>query len=166
MSDNNDMPTNSTNVGKVEDNKFISLITEPQVVGYFVFGVLSIIAIYYIVKYSIEIDKENYNKQMSANNKRYNKNSSSSINLPQPPPKSNTRFSVPGSEHSSTMFTSGSRDYYNQGPFNTNTSSDMFRNTTLNSNQNSLQGTVSSGSYQQPSTLGNRQSRQFLLQNF
>jgi len=146
-----------------EPSKFVSLITEPQVVGYFVFGVLSIIAIYFIVKYSIEIDRENYRKQLLENNKNYNKSSSSSINLPQPPPKSNTRFS--GSENS-TMYSSGSQDYYRQGTFSNNT--DMFSQPrpTLNSNNNTIQGVPNSGSYQNPSSLGNRQSRQFLLQNY
>jgi len=139
-------------------------------VGYVTFGVLSIVAIIYIVKFSIEIDKENYRKQMISN--AHKSPSMNSMN-------SNMRCSPNTSQNSS--FTTSQTDYkhnvVNRPSYINNGSSSTLnippRQITAPSSPNSIQSNINqygnympSNNFRNSISYNNRQSRQYLLQNY
>ncbi|ORX45372.1 hypothetical protein BCR36DRAFT_585679 [Piromyces finnis] len=144
----------------------------PTAVGYSVFGLLSIVAIIYIVKFSIEIDRENYRNQLMSNN---NGNYSGTLK----PNMNNVRMS-PSVDNNSSF--SSQPDYNRQLPY-------ISSNNTLGSNQlaphrlstlpspkspssiSQLNNYIPSNNYQSSqvssqTSYNNRQSRQYLLKNY
>ena len=185
----------SETISNESSSNFMDTLTDPSVVGYMVFGILSIIAIVFIVKFSIEIDRENYKKQMMTNNENYQ----TTLNRPtlKSPHLTNARYSVSIIDQPNTSFTSNQQDYYstlnnrqlpynnsfnnsynnsynvsyNNSSYNNNNSADVLipprRPTTPNAAHTSYYGHYRKPSNQNSTvSYNNRQSRQHLLQNY
>ena len=155
----NNNNTNSTNYNNE---------TLPTAVGYGVFGLLAIIAIIYIVKYSIEIDKENYKKQLMINNTNFQPTRKPTLNTT--PQMNNVRLSpsIDNNTSFSSMNYNGQMNF--NGSMNSNQLGQPQRNSVLHSPSspnsiNQYNSFVPTNNFQSGVSYTNRQSRQYLLQN-
>jgi len=144
--------------------------------GYIVFGVFAIIAIIYMVKYSIEIDNELYRQQIISNGAaNYQTNSrQGSLGSPQ---LNTLRYSPKVSNAYSPMDSANTSFSSQQVPYNVNTNNNQTninippRKTNLqspsspNANVNQYGNFMPPNNFRNSVTYNNRQSRQFLLQN-
>ncbi|KAG4095660.1 hypothetical protein H8356DRAFT_1686724 [Neocallimastix lanati (nom. inval.)] len=143
--------------------------------GYIVFGIFSIIAIIFMVKYSIEIDEENFRQQAMENYKKYQTTSRNNSHA-SPQLNNNQRFSPQLNssgplDSANTSFSSQLQYNINPVPNNnvlipprkTNLQNPSSPNT-VNNNINQYGNYMPTNNFRN-SISYNRQSQQYLLQN-